>query len=416
MKKAIILFIIIFITSKASLAIYSPRAMGMGEAFTAIADDAYAAYWNPAGFAVNPGIDLAGTYQMNNRNQAVGDNALALKGCFEIGMDPFAWIIGVGAVSLFAYDGAVYLADQGVVKKGWGREGDKYAKEESMAEGVKEKDEEAKASGTEPVHQSISRKVAATEALKHIGEGTIFVGKKYAKVIAQEMDQQGRHYFYVSPWFRPNYYRPTIWDDRYDYVAVEITPMDKAQFGGGITILSDQNASIDQDTNWYSFSLASGWGEIAALGANLNIYDLRIPSINIKGLGAGLDVGGLLRISNKLMFGITAKELLTTDIKWENGAITRYQTQVNMGIGLKPIRQVLVAADVHNLFGQNAQEATMHYGIEVKPVYGLALRAGLSDNSKTAGLSLGIGQLIIDYAYLGGTFNRTQMIGATWKI
>lgn len=401
--KIVALLVLATLFAQSSSAIYSPRAMGMGEAFTAIADDAYAAYYNPAGFAINPGIDIVANYQLNNRNQSIGDNALALKGCFEIGMDPFSWIAGVGLASMFAYDGARYLADRGIIKKNWDRTEERFAKEESMANTVKEEGDD---SDTTPVSK------------KEIAKGTIHVAKKYAEAALKEARQQSRHYLYASPWHRPNYYRPTYWDSRYDYTEKELTPLGKAQFGGGITIMSDQNANAatDQDTNWYSFSVASGWGEIAAVGANLNLYDLKISSTGTKGFGAGFDLGGLLRISDTLMFGLTAKELLTTDIQWTNNTKTRYQMNVNIGGAIKPVRQVTVAADMHNVFGQNGQDSTMHYGLEVKPIYGVALRAGQSDGNKTAGLSIGIEQLFIDYAYLGGSYNKTQMLGLTWKI
>lgn len=39
-----------------------PRAVGMGESQTAVAEDAYAAYWNPAGLALVPFPQLAATY------------------------------------------------------------------------------------------------------------------------------------------------------------------------------------------------------------------------------------------------------------------------------------------------------------------------------------------------------------------
>ena len=108
---------------------------------------------------------------------------------------------------------------------------------------------------------------------------------------------------------------------------------------------------------------------------------------------------------------------MTTDIKWQdNRPPTRYNMEVNIGIAIKPIHQVTVAADVHNFFEQNNLPQTAHYGIEVRPIYGLALRGGLSENNKTAGISVGIGQLIVDYTYLGGAYNRTQMVGATWKL
>jgi hypothetical protein len=88
---------------------------------------------------------------------------------------------------------------------------------------------------------------------------------------------------------------------------------------------------------------------------------------------------------------------------------------INGGVAIDPIDEVTLAVDGHNIFGQNNSAPTMHYGVEVRPVRGLAFRAGLYDQSKTAGASIGLGSLIIDYAYLGGQFNRTQTVAATWK-
>ncbi len=416
MKKILISFMIISFLANSSFAIYAPRAMGMGGAFTAIADDAYAGYWNPAGFALNPGVDVAGSYQMTNRNRQIGDNAFAVKGCFELPMSPFAWIAGVGLASIFAYQGAKYMAQEGVIKKGWGRSGKTYEKEESMSEAVEEEEQKQIEETGEAKREPISRKEFAKKAVKKTAEGTIAVADQFAQAAVQEAARQTRHYYYAPPWYRPYYYRPNYWDDRYDYEERELTPAGKAQFALGLSVMSDQNAILDQDTNWYSFAVASGYAETVALGANFNVYDLKKPSINVRGMGAGFDLGVLVRIRDALMLGASAKELLTTDIKWENGTVTRYQTSVNVGAGLRPIRQMTLSADIHNVFGQGGKDPTMHYGVEFKPIYGLALRAGLSDENKTAGIGLGIGQLIIDYAYLGGAYNRTQMIGASWTI
>jgi len=416
MKKILTLFTILSFLANSSFAIYAPRAMGMGGAFTAIADDAYAGYWNPAGFALNPGVDVAGSYQMTNRNRQIGDNAFAVKGCFEVPMSPFAWIAGVGLASIFAYQGAKYMAQEGVIKKGWGRDVEKKEKEEPMAEDVKEEEQRQIEETGEAKREPISRKEFAKKAVKKTAEGTIAVADKFAQAAVKEASRQTRHYYYAPGWYRPNYYRPNYWDDRYDYQERELTPAGKAQFALGLSVMSDQNAILDQDTNWYSFSVASGYAETVALGANLNVYDLMVPSINVRGMGAGLDLGVLVRIQDALMLGAAAKELLTTDIKWENGTVTHYQTSVNVGAGLRPIRQMTISADIHNVFGQGGENPTMHYGVEFKPIYGLALRAGLSDENKTAGIGLGIGQLIIDYAYLGGAYNRTQMIGVSWTI
>ncbi|MBU0501644.1 MAG: hypothetical protein KJ811_00160, partial [Candidatus Margulisbacteria bacterium] len=371
---------------------------------------------NPAGFAINPGVDLAGSYQLNNRNIKIGDNSFALKGCFEIGMNPFAWIAGVGLASMFAYEGAKYLHEKGTIKKNWGRTKQTVEKDEPVAESVKEEEEEKKARGEEITRQEISKKEIAKKAVKELASGTIKVGKDFAKAALNEVANQTRHYYYAPTWYQPHYYRPSYWDDRYNYSDRENTPAGKAQFGGGLTIMTDKNESLSQNTNYYTLSIASGYEEMVALGANLNVYDLELTDLNTRGFGAGFDLGGLVRFGDKLMLGLALKELLTTDIKFGNGSTRRFGMSVNSGIAIKPIRQMTVAADLQNIFGQNGSDPTTHYGVEIRPVYGLALRAGLWDQNKTAGLSFGVGQLIVDYSIIGGSFNRTQTVSGTWKI
>ncbi|TET42114.1 MAG: hypothetical protein E3J63_01195, partial [Elusimicrobia bacterium] len=47
---------------------FSPRAMGMGEAFCALADDVSAMHWNPAGlaFVFNPELETMHTFWLGN--------------------------------------------------------------------------------------------------------------------------------------------------------------------------------------------------------------------------------------------------------------------------------------------------------------------------------------------------------------
>ena len=413
-KRILVILIIFTLLFENAWAVYAPRPMGMGGAYTAVADDAFAAYWNPAGFALNPGIDLAFSTLTAQRNQTVGDNVAALKVGFETELgSPFAWIVGIGAVSLFALEGAKYLAQQGIVKKGWGRGGEVASREGAVVRKAEETTEEAKAE----VPPAFTRKELLKKGLRELLKAGVYVGEKFTQAALREAARQSRYYLWTPPWYRPNYYRPSYWDDRYNYEERELTPLGKAQFAGGFTWLKDRNENINQDTNWYTFSLATAWEETVAFGANLNIYDIQEISSQVRGLGAGLDLGMLLKISDTIAFGLDTREILTTDIQWQDQrSPTRYNMEVNVGAALKPIPQALLACDVHNVFQQNNLPQTLHYGIEFKPIYGLAFRAGLSDHNKTAGLSLGIGQLIVDYAYLGGAYNRTQMISATWKM
>ena len=377
--------------------------MGMGGAFTAVSDDANAPYWNPAGLALNPEVSVTGSTKLNNRNTFVGDNVGNLKLCYETEMNPFEWIAGVGVASVLAFQGAKYLSDQGILKKGWGREGEKPAREESMAEQVK---------GTEEV---VSLRAEVKEAFKKAAEGAVTGTKQVAKEAIKETVIESRRYYmtpWASPWYHPNYYHPRYWEPR------EVEPATKAQFALGISWMNDYNATpqINQNTNWYTLSLASGFEQRVAIGANINFYNLQIISTGIKGVGADLDLGVVAKPVEYISIGLVTRGILTTDIKWQTGESTRgYEMQVNAGLAVKPADSLTLAADIHNLFGQNSKNPTMHYGAEAALMPGLLARAGLSDGSKTAGLSFAIGNLILDCTYLGGVYNRTQMVAATWR-
>ncbi|MBI5699945.1 hypothetical protein HZC35_06580 [Candidatus Saganbacteria bacterium] len=387
-----------------SFANFGARPLGMGGAFVAISDDANAAWWNPAGLARNPGVDITGTTVISNRNACLGDNLLALKMNFETELNPFLWVAGIGVVSLVALEGAKYLSDQGVLKKNWGRSTEKVDQTESPAEKVKEGGTEK----TVAVGQKIKEKAA------QVTEQALSSTASTAKEVARHTSVN----VYWGPWAYPYYYRdyhrPTYWDER--PAEEEYSPQGKAQFAGGLSWLTDNNSVQDQKTNYYTLTLATGYEERVALGSNLNFYDIKIPSVNLKGYGAGIDLGLLLRPVDQLAFGAVAKEILTTDIHFENGTNLTYRMSINCGLAVTPIDELTVAADIQNIFRQSGKPQTNHYGAEFRPFPGLALRAGLNDGSKTAGASIMINQVILDYAYLGGNFNRTQIAGLTWRL
>ncbi|OGC07460.1 hypothetical protein A2526_01775 [candidate division WOR-1 bacterium RIFOXYD2_FULL_36_8] len=395
-----------FFTSTAALALYGARPMGMGGAFTSISNDTNAAYWNPAGFAINPGVDIYGTTLVNNRNQIIGENLAAIKMCFETELNPFAWIIGVGAISLLAYNGAKYLSNQGIIKKNWDRKEEKHTKEEAVSkdvleEGGTEQTEDVKEKAENAVEKTI------TSALDSTTSAIGAAGNAIATTVTPKI-YWGPVYY---PWYQRNYKRPTYWDE--PEIRKEKISYGKAQFAAGLSFLTDKNSLLDQNTDFYTFSLATAYEQRVALGVNLNLYHIKIPSTSLDGLGGGLDLGIIIRPTDNLALGATAKEILTTDVQFENGTSIRYEPVINLGIALNPIDMLTISADTHNIF-TNGQ--TYHYGMECKPFPGLALRAGMFDENKTAGTSIMINQLIIDYAYLGGLFNRTQIVGATWKL
>jgi len=383
----VLLLLSIFALSSPSSAYFGTRPMGMGGAFTAIADDANAAYWNPAGFALNPGVDITGSTLATNRNAVMGDNMVSAKMCYEAKMNsPFDWIFGVGAVSVLAVNTAQYLGDQGILKKNWGRDVPRTSREDSMADQVKQKGD-----NTDYSRNPVKRATPKPDA------------QKSASIFGPIQN--------LTLNFNPG--RHSYWDNR--YVNGDDPPYNKAQFALGLTWLGDNNPALDEQRNWYTVSLASGWEERIAVGGNINFYDLKVISSGVKGFGAGVDLGAIAKPLPNVSLGLVAKEILTTDINWQNGAQTRYEMLINAGAAIDPIEEITVAVDGHNVFSQNNGKVTMHYGVEIRPIRGLAFRAGLYDKSKTAGASIGIGSIIADYAYLGGEFNKTQMVGLTWK-
>lgn len=387
------------LTAESSFALFGTRPMGMGGAFTAVADDANAPYWNPAGLALNPEVSLTGSTMTNNRNTWVGDNVANLKMCYETDLNPFSWIVGVGLASMLAFEGARYLEGQGVVKKNWGREGEAPSREEGVTSRV---------TGSGEV---VSLKSELKNVLKDLAGKTRGTAKETIKSVVRNTDVNITIMPWGVPWYHRNYGRPTYWER----AAVE-SESTKAQFALGISWLNDYNPPLDQKTNWYTLTLASGFEQRIAVGLGVNFYDIGKISTGLRGIGSDFDLGVIAKPVEYFSVGLVTKAVLTSDFHWQNGQTTRgYQMMVNGGAAVKPFYSLTLAADWHNIFGQNNQGSTMHYGAEAVLLPGLLARAGLSDGSKTVGLSLALGNLIIDYALLGGAYNRTQMVGGTWR-
>jgi hypothetical protein len=405
-KRLLIIILLLAFSAQTVFAFYGTRPMGMGGAFTAVADDATAAYWNPAGLALNPEVSLTGSTLANNRNTWIGDNTANLKMCYQADMNPFVWIAGVGLASALALQGALYLKDQGVVQKNWGRGGTAPGREEAVTPAVV---------GSE---ETVSLKKELKDLAKELGGQAKESAKSVArsardtvKDVAKNTQINIGFIPYVPLWYHPNYERPNYWEQP----AVE-SESTKAQFALGLSWLNDVNQPLDQKSNWYTLSLASGFEQRIAVGLGVNFYDLTKISTDIRGMGADLDVGVIAKPVEYISLGLVTKGVLTTDFHWQNAQTTRgYPMLVNGGIAVKPINALTLAADMQNIFNQNGQKATAHYGAEAVILPGVLARAGLNDGSKSAGLSLAVGNLIVDYAYLGGSFNRTQMVGGTWR-
>jgi len=398
-KRSIVTLIIVLLSWQSAFALFGTRPMGMGGAFVGIADDANAPYWNPAGLALNPEVVVTGSTLNNNRNMWVGDNVMNLKLCYEMEMNPFAWIAGIGLASVVALESAQYLADQGVIQKNWGRGGEAPSRDQAVTSQV---------TGSSEV-------VSLKQQLKDVAKKITSDAGKKAKETVKDVAEHTTVNVNVgllawSPWYQPDYSKPHYWEQ---------TPKDnvtKAQFALGLSWLNDYNIPMDQKSNWYTLTVASGFEERIAVGAGINFYDLTKLSTGIRGMGADLDLGVIAKPVEYISVGLVTKGILTTDFQWQSGDKTRgYEMLVNGGVAVKPTPNLTVAADAHNILAQNSKTTTMHYGAEAVLFPGLLARAGLDNGNKTVGLTLAVGNLTIDYAVLGGTYNRTQMIGGSWR-
>jgi hypothetical protein len=390
--------LIVTLAVNSAFAFFGARPMGMGGAFTAVADDANAPYWNPAGLALNPEVAVTGSTLLNNRNAWIGDNVANLKMCYETDMNPFVWIAGIGIASALAFQSALYLKDQGVLQKNWGRGSGGAAREESVTSSVTGSTEVA---SLRSELKNVLKDLAGKSGAAVQGAAGNVARHTYVNVGLMPWD---------NPWYYRDYDRPTYWE------RPTQSDSTKAQFALGVSWLNDVNNPLDQKSNWYTLTLASGFEQRIAVGAGVNFYDLTKISTGIRGMGADLDLGVIAKPVDYLSFGLVTKAPLTTDFHWQDGQTTRgYQMLVNGGVAIKPFYSLTLAADVQNVLNQNGQNATMHYGAEAVLLPGLLARIGLNDGNKTAGLSLALGNLLIDYAMLGGVYNRTQMVGGTWR-
>jgi len=107
MKKYIIFILflgVICLIPKPAAACVGARQLAMGGAFIAIADDASAVYWNPAGLVQLKNIEFTYTRTMNNRDKINYDDFFSFAWCNENQGTAVAWsYIGSGFKYLIDY-------------------------------------------------------------------------------------------------------------------------------------------------------------------------------------------------------------------------------------------------------------------------------------------------------------------------
>src|SRR4051794_3907381 len=88
-------------TAQGSFETIGPRAQGMGGAFVAVADDATATYWNPAGLAAIPIFDASLTYAESERSEAGSTPTVGVPPAWRTRGSSFAIVLPVIGVSYY---------------------------------------------------------------------------------------------------------------------------------------------------------------------------------------------------------------------------------------------------------------------------------------------------------------------------
>jgi len=110
-----------------------------------------------------------------------------------------------------------------------------------------------------------------------------------------------------------------------------------------------------------------------------------------------LDGGVLYELKGTgLTLGMEVRDVFEPHIKFENfDKELTLSRKINVGLSYSPNPQIILSADVHNLFEKNR---TFHFGTEIN-FYLMKLRAGLSNGVFTWGLGVDVGFFNLDFGY-----------------
>jgi hypothetical protein len=169
----------------------------------------------------------------------------------------------------------------------------------------------------------------------------------------------------------------------------------------------------ESDAEWgFLFTYARPLGDRWRVGGNLKI--LRQALVRNTSFGMGADLGLLFSPSPSLSFGARFADITTTQISWDTG--TREVVDPSLAIGAKWSRSLaglrsdlVLAADLATTFdGRDAASqfsggslgGDFQGGLEYWYARAVALRAGTSAGTWTAGGGLRYRGLGVDYAFL----------------
>ena len=189
-------------------------------------------------------------------------------------------------------------------------------------------------------------------------------------------------------------------------------------------VLNIEDLRVDNSAE-YQLALTCGrqWSEALDLGASIKFIYKDVVGEN--GYGAGLDAGARWALSQEFSAGLKLQDLTLTPLVWSNGSVETILPSARLGFAwFRPLRNsttLLVAADGVTLFegrdfaaqlGSAFVSVDFAVGAEVWMAERIAMRAGLDIGELTAGASLRLGRIDLDYAFRRqADFDDTHRLG-----
>jgi hypothetical protein len=385
--KKIILFILLFLL----LHLYLPpawagvgtRALGMGGAFVAVADDPSAAYWNPAGLSLKTQGELYFSSALNNRETFYHDDFLT---------GTWAW----SGYSLHENDSPI------------------------MEQAIK-------IGGILLVYETLKSTFKKKDTTKPQTEENSNLEELHPQPTPTPPGPEPYPYPYPYPW---HWYS---WDPYYHHWGhhhhrqepqekepVEIPPTARFYVQAlGFSYL--RNRDILPNTNghysdWLIFSLAHRWQHSPwSWGLNLKVMNegLQTSLGTSRATALEADFGILWKALPDWTFGLNIQDFLNTNFGFDPQSQIEYVSSFRFGAAYQPDSTTTFAFELDNIFKNGGLPRTLHLGLEKEILFkNFKIRGGSYDGQPTFGFGFKLFDIQWDYAYFAAAGKESHLLGA----
>ncbi|RLD17471.1 MAG: hypothetical protein DRI36_03660 [Caldiserica bacterium] len=127
----------------------------------------------------------------------------------------------------------------------------------------------------------------------------------------------------------------------------------------------------------------------------------------------GFDFGVKAYPSKKISFGFVIKDVASS-LKWSTGAKDEIPIYVRSGITFKLLNyKLLTSFDIGKVEGEDKMRYS--FGAEYWLAKSFAVRSGYSDNGFSAGISIGIKKLLLEYSFSDEDLSSRQILSLSLK-